>query len=103
MVRWWRSGFAVAAACVVSSCTGWQSALNAQGSQSLEIRRLLLIFTAVAVVVWLSVMLVLLFGLVRRKRRGVEPLDLHQGFERAAGSVILVCGLLTVATVLVLS
>jgi cytochrome c oxidase subunit II len=103
MVHWWRSGLAVAATCVLSSCTGWQSSLDAQGSQSLEIRRLLLIFTAVAVVVWLSVILVMLFALVRRKRRGEQPLDLHQGFERTAGGVILVCGMLTVATVLVLS
>jgi cytochrome c oxidase subunit 2 len=99
----WRSGLAVAATCILSSCTGWQSAFNAQGSQSEEIRRILLIFIAVAAVVWVAVMVVLAFGLIRRKRRSEQPLDLHEGFERNAGSIILACGVATTITVLVLS
>jgi cytochrome c oxidase subunit II len=102
MVRW-RSGVALAANGILCSCTGWQSSLNAQASQSEEIRRILVIFIAVAAVIWVSVMVLLSFGLVRRKRASERPLDLHEGFEHAAGAVILACGVATTLAVLVLS
>src|SRR4051812_14529808 len=51
-----RSGLAVAATCILASCTGWQSSLNAQAPQSEDIRHLLLIFITVAAVVWIGVM-----------------------------------------------
>jgi cytochrome c oxidase subunit 2 len=98
-----RSGLALLATCFLASCSGWQSSFNAQASQSEEIKHLLVIFIAVATVVWVGVMLALLFGLVRRKQRGEQPLDLHEGFERRAGSTILVLGAGTTVTVLVLS
>jgi cytochrome c oxidase subunit II len=98
-----RSGLAVAATCVLTSCTGWQSSFNAQAAQSEEIKRILLIFTAVSTVVWVGVMLVLLFGLLRRKRLREQPLDLHTGFEHRAGNVVLVAGIATTITVLALS
>jgi cytochrome c oxidase subunit II len=98
-----RSGLAVAATCVLTSCTGWQSSFNAQAAQSEEIKRILLIFTAVSTVVWFGVMLVLLFGLLRRKRLREQPLDLHTGFEHRAGNVVLVAGIATTITVLALS
>jgi len=100
---WLRSGVAIAASSILPSCTGWQSALNAQAIQSEEIRRILLIFVAVATVVWVGVMLTLCFGLLRRKRRSERPLDLHEGFERRAAGVILVAGIATTITVLALS
>ncbi len=100
---WLRSGVAIAASFILSSCTGWQSALNAQAIQAEEIRRILLIFVAVATVVWVGVMLTLCFGLLRRKRRSERPLDLHEGFERRAAGVILVAGIATTITVLALS
>src|SRR3954452_20849279 len=100
---WLRSGVAIAASSILPSCTGWQYALNAQAIQSEEIRRILLIFVAVATVVWVGVMLTLCFGLLRRKRRSKRPLDLHEGFERRAAGVILVAGIATTITVLALS
>lgn len=103
MAFWSRSGLAVAATCLLASCTGWQSSFNAQASQSEEIKRVLLIFIAVATVVWVGVMLALLFGLVRRKRRSERPLDLHEGFEQRASGIILVLGGATTVTVLALS
>jgi len=98
-----RSGLAVAAACVLSSCTGWQSSFNAQAAQSEEIKRILLIFIVVCVVVWVVVMLVLLFGLTRPKGLREQPLDLRESFEHRAGSVILIAGIATTITVLALS
>src|SRR3954470_24405690 len=103
MPVWLRSGLAVAAGCVLTSCTGWQSSFNAQASQSEEIKRLLLIFIAVATIVWVGVILALIFALFRRKRRAEKPLDLHEGFEHRAAGVILVLGIATTVTVLVLS
>lgn len=103
MAVWSRSVLAPGAACLVASCAGWQSSLNAQASQSEEIKFILLIFVAVAVVIWVAVMTVMLFGLLRRKRRAEHPLDVHEGFERRAGRVILVAGVATTVTVLVLS
>src|SRR3954471_14874760 len=98
-----RSGLAVAATCVLTSCTGWQSSFNAQAAQAEEIKRILLIFTAVSTVVWIGVMLVLLFGLFRRNPLRAQPLDLHTGFEYLAGSVVLVGETATTITVLALS
>lgn len=103
MAIWFRSGLAVAATCLLAACTEWQSSFNAQASQSEEIKRVLLIFIAVAAVIWSGVMLALLLGLVRRKRHGEQPLDLHEGFESRAGGTILVLGVATTVTVLVLS
>jgi cytochrome c oxidase subunit 2 len=103
MVVWLRSGLAVAATCVLTSCTGWQSSFNAQAAQSAEIKRVFLIFIAVSAVVWVAVMLVLLFGLLRRRPFREQPLDLREAFERSAGSVILVAGIATTITVLALS
>ena len=86
MVFWLRSGLAVAATCVLTSCTGWQSSFNAQAAQSEEIKRILLIFIAVSTVVWVAVMLVLLCGLIRRRARREQPLDISEAFEHRAGS-----------------
>ena len=86
MIVWPRSGLAVTATCVLTSCTGWQSSFNAQAAQSAEIKRILVIFLAVSTVVWIAVMLVLLFSLIRRKAIRDQPLDLHESFERRAGS-----------------
>jgi cytochrome c oxidase subunit II len=98
-----KSVFAVAATCILTSCTGWQSAFNAQGAQSEEIKRVLLIFIAVSTVVWVGVMVVLLIGLARRKDSREPPLGLDEAFEYRAGSVILIAGIATTITVLALS
>jgi cytochrome c oxidase subunit II len=103
MVVWLRSGLAVAATCVLTSCTGWQSSFNAQAAQSEEIKRILLIFIAVSTLVWVAVMLVLLVGLIRGRPLREQRLDLDEAFERRAGSVILVAGIATTIAVLALS
>jgi cytochrome c oxidase subunit 2 len=103
MVVLLRSCLAVAATCLLTSCSGRQSAFNAQAAQSEEIKRILLIFIAVSTVVWAAVMLALLLGLIQRKRPRDQPLDPHDVFERRAGSAILVAGIATTITVLALS
>src|SRR5215204_4597224 len=103
MAVWLRSGLAVAATCVLTSCTGWQSSFNAQAAQSEEIKRILLIFVAVSTVVWVAVMLVLLFGLIRRRPLRERPLDLPEAYEHRGVSVVLVAGITTTITLLALS
>jgi cytochrome c oxidase subunit 2 len=103
MVFWLRSGVAVAAICVLTSCTGWQSALNAQAEQSEEIKRILLMFIAVSTMVWVTVMLVLLCGMIRGQARRAQPLALSEAYERRAGTIILLAGIATTITVLALS
>jgi len=103
MVVWLRSGVVIAAACVLTSCGGWQSAFDAQAAQSGEIKRILLIFIVVSSVIWIAVMLVLLFGLLRRRTLRERPLDFHEAFESRAGNVILIAGIATTVTVLALS
>jgi cytochrome c oxidase subunit 2 len=103
MVVWLRSGLVVVAACVLTSCGGWQSAFDAQAAQSEEIKRILLIFLVVSTAVWIVVMLVLLFGLLRRRTPRERPLDFHEAFEGRARNVILIAGIFTTVTVLALS
>jgi cytochrome c oxidase subunit 2 len=103
MIIWLRSGLIVVATCVLTSCTGWQSAFNAQAAQSEEIKRILLIFIVVSSAIWVAVMLVLLFGLLRRRTLREQPLDFHEAFEGRAGNVILIAGIATTITVLALS
>ena len=80
MIVWLRSGLVVVATCVLTSCTGWQSAFNAQAAQSEEIKRILLIFIVVCSAIWVAVMLVLLFGLIRGRTLREQPLDFHEAF-----------------------
>src|SRR3954468_4941036 len=103
MAVWFRSSLAAAATWLLASCTGVQSSLNAQALQSEEIKRVLLIFIAVAAVVWGGVMLALLLGQFRRRPPGEQPLNLEAAVERCAGRIILPLGLAPTVTVLVLS
>lgn len=100
---WCRSGGMLLAVWPLGGCAGWQSALDPHADSSEEIRHIFLLFLAVAAVVWLSVMLVLASGLVRRKRTVEQPLELHQPFEIRAGRVILGAGGATLIIVLALS
>lgn len=87
----------------LAACAGRQSALDPQGLQSNHILQTLFIFLIVAAVVWTAVVVVLCVGLLRRKRSAVQPLALHQGFERTSGHVVFGLGLATLIIVLGLS
>src|SRR4051812_47485565 len=103
MASWVRRVLVLIATSSLGACTGPQSALDPQGLQSDQIRRTLFIFLTVASIVWVSVVVVLAIGLLRRKRPVAPPLDIHQGFEERSGHVILGLGIATVAIVLGLS
>ncbi|MCP3395437.1 cytochrome c oxidase subunit II [Bradyrhizobium sp. CCGB12] len=87
----------------LAACAGRQSALDPQGLQSDEILRTFFIFLVIAAVVWVAVVIVLIIGMLRRKRAGDQPLGLHIPFERATGRVVLGLGLATLVIVLGLS
>ena len=103
MPVWVRRVLVVSTSWLLSACAGRQSALDPQGLQSEQIRSTLFIFLAVAAVVWIGVVATLAVGLLRAKRATNRPLDLHQGFEAHAGSVILWLGVATTVIVLGLS
>ncbi|MCP3402082.1 MULTISPECIES: cytochrome c oxidase subunit II [unclassified Bradyrhizobium] len=87
----------------LAACAGRQSALAPQGLQSDEILRTFFIFLAIASVVWVAVVIVLIIGMLRRKRTTDQPLALHIPFERVTGRVVLGLGLATLVIVLGLS
>ncbi|KRQ06388.1 cytochrome C oxidase subunit II [Bradyrhizobium manausense] len=87
----------------LAACEGRQSALAPQGLQSDQILRTLLLFLAVAAVVWTAVVIALGIGLLRRKRMPERPLALHQDFEKATGRVVFALGFATLVIVLGLS
>jgi cytochrome c oxidase subunit II len=102
MPVWVRNVLLLCTTWPLAGCSGRQSALDPQGLQSDEIRFTLFIFLAVAVV-WVGVVLVLAVGMLREKRATETPLDLHEGFERRAGRLILGLGAVTTLIVLGLS
>lgn len=59
---------------VCSSCAGWQSALDPHGLQATRLRHLLWIFSAVCVVVWITVMLTLWVALRRKPNRSTSAI-----------------------------
>src|SRR3569833_3510780 len=103
MPFWGRWAPVLFASLPLAACAGKQSALDPQGLQSDQIRRTLFFFLIVAAIVWISVVVVLGVGLMRRKRWADQPLDLHRPFAQRSGRVILVHGIAADVTVLGLS
>jgi len=103
MRQWIRSVLLMTLSSTLGGCSGWQSALDAQGSQSEAIRHIFFVFLAIAAVVWIAVAMVLVIGLRRRTRAAAGPLDLHPPFERRAGLTIFLLGIGTTVVVLALS
>jgi hypothetical protein len=62
-----------------AGCTGWQSAMNPMGTEAHELRNLIWLFTVVAAVVWVLVMLVL-----AGPSPACERTDLAERWQRAA-------------------
>lgn len=94
---------ALAAALCLTGCSGWQSALDAGGPQSAEIKWLFLIFVVLSACIWTAVVLVLLIGLLQRRASSAGPLDVDAASERTAGRTILGFSIATAAVVLGLS
>ncbi|WP_117191597.1 cytochrome c oxidase subunit II [Rhizobium terrae] len=82
---------------LLSGCGGIQSALDPQGHSAILLRDLILVIVAICSLVWLAVMIVLVWALLRRRDR--EPGD-GQGSDR--GMRIWVSGAVA-ATVLIIS
>lgn len=103
MPVWVRTALVPFATLPLAACAGRQSALDAQGLQSDQIRQTLFIFLFVAAVVWIAVVVVLGIAMLRRKRPPDRPLALHQPFEKSAARVVFALGLATLVIVLGLS
>src|SRR4051794_10136745 len=82
-----------------AGCSGWQSALQPEGSDAGDLDRLFQIFLAVCGAIWLLVMLALLLALFRRRARG-DARPPGAGGERRAGAIV---GAAVAATVLIIA
>jgi cytochrome c oxidase subunit 2 len=77
--------------------------LSPHSGEAQSLKRLFIIFLAVAAVVWVGVTIALLVALWRRQRDRHHPLSMDEAFEQRAGRTILLLGLATIVTVLALS
>ena len=87
----------MAAAWLLSACSGPQSVLDPQGPHADNLARLFWIFTVISAVIWLAVMVVLVLGLARRVPNRLDPLALEPRAERRS---LVVVGGAVVATAL---
>jgi cytochrome c oxidase subunit 2 len=83
----------------LTGCSGWQSALDPQGPVSASLARLIWLVIGVCGVIWVLVLIVLAWSLLRR-RSARPPLELRPGTERRLG---LSVSLATATTVLVVT
>ncbi|HEX3882113.1 MAG TPA: cytochrome c oxidase subunit II [Stellaceae bacterium] len=83
-----------------AGCRGWQSALDPQGPEARHLRHLIWLFTGVAALVWVLVMVVLFVAIRRRCLGSPEPVALTPPAERRATFAV---GVASVATVIVLA
>jgi cytochrome c oxidase subunit 2 len=94
-----RRAGALLASSMLTACSGWQSALDPQGPVSASLARLIWLIVFVCGVIWVLVLVVLAWALLRR-RSARPPLDLHTHIERRLG---LSVSLATASTVLVVT
>src|SRR4051794_37703745 len=73
---------------LLSGCSGWQSALDPKGPAAHELARLIWFFTALCAAVWLLVMIALIWALLRRGARRIDPLALNPRGERRSGQIV---------------
>jgi cytochrome c oxidase subunit 2 len=86
--------FALGLSC--TACTGWQSALDPQGSVAQRLGALFWLFTGTAAIVWLLVMLMLAVALLRRARVPQAVADRRSTLavgSAVAATVLVITGL----------
>jgi cytochrome c oxidase subunit II len=88
-----------ALACMLlSSCGGWQSALDVHGAAALSLKQLIILIVAVCSLVWMLVMVALIAALWRGRRESNRPPDASRE-PRMRNAVVTA----TVLTVIVIS
>jgi len=84
MKRLWQ--FALPLAC--AGCSGWQSALQPEGSDAADLDRLFQIFLLICGAIWLLVMLALLLSLLRHRKASGNPWERDAAGERRIGAMV---------------
>jgi cytochrome c oxidase subunit 2 len=87
----------------LSACSGIQSALDPKGPAASELAWLFWFFTGLCSLIWLAVMIVLIWGLFRRRRERAVPLDIDEAGDRKAIRVVTGLIAATTLTLIVLS
>lgn len=99
---------AVAFPLLCAGCSGWQSALDANGTQAIHLKDLIWLFMAVCTAVWVLVVVVLAVALWRRRAsrpRVVEPEAAQErrltvAVTAAVAATVLIITILTAASFL---
>jgi cytochrome c oxidase subunit 2 len=90
---------------VLTSCGGWQSALDVHGESAISLRQLIVLIVAVCSIVWTLVMIALVFALARKRRPRELPLEINPVTDRrmtisVAAAVAVTVVIITAFTVL---
>jgi cytochrome c oxidase subunit 2 len=93
----------VSAPCVLSACTGWQSALDPHGPHAAHLAQLIWLFIAICTAIWLAVMVVLLIALLRRVPARPDPLAIEPRAERRRFAAVGAAAIATLLTVVALT
>lgn len=98
-MKWIGRLASLVSALILAGCDNPQSALDVQGAVAVELRHLILVFAVVCTVVWLAVVGVLVWALLRRRGSG-QPGGAEQErtlrlavLAAVAGTVVIVSGL----------
>jgi len=89
----------VMSALLLAGCNNSQSALDVHGAAAIELKHLILLFVVVCTAVWLAVVGVLVWALVRRRGSGEPDSAGHERTLRlavltaVAGTVVIISGL----------
>jgi len=100
---WFRLTLLAASALFLAGCAGQQSALDPQGPHAAQLASLFWIFTAICSAIWLTVMIVLAIGVIRRASLRPDPLQLDAGSERRSVFVVSGAAAATALTVIALT
>jgi cytochrome c oxidase subunit 2 len=100
---WLRLAIAALGLSGLTSCSGWQNALDPASGDAEHISWLFWLFVAVLGAIWALVMVVLGLALMMRSRRIDDPLTSHPERDQRTAWVIAVLSGATLVTVLILT
>jgi cytochrome c oxidase subunit 2 len=85
--------------CILTGCTGWQSAMDAHGTSAISLKQLIILIVAACSLVWMLVMIALIGALWRGRRERARPTDLDPRVEHRMSRAVLSATIVT-ATVI---
>jgi cytochrome c oxidase subunit 2 len=81
--------------CILTGCTGWQSAMDAHGTSAISLKQLIILIVAACSLVWMLVMIALIGALWRGRRERARPTDLDPRVEHRMSRAVLSATIVT--------